>query len=299
MNSYIPILAALSAAGAVYFTVEWFTALARRRNMTYLERTALDVEAESSDSSKPNLFDRVLKDLGWTSDPAFPLLAIAALYLLLASALSALGMSGFFAAAIALPSSFAAARIVMRTYRRKQQQQFNMQLVQALELLAGQMEAGNGVQRSIEMMTPSLPDPLRGEFEGALEATVASKDLIEALRDVRTRYPSKALDLFIAALDIEKITAGQLGRPVREAAELLRKDFELVGEISAETAQQKLAAIVMILGVGAISVALIAGLETEVFTTPLGLILLTVGGANFMFGIYRVSKMLSSIQGGE
>lgn len=300
MTSYAGLIAALAAAGAVYFSIEWLTASLRRRNMTYLERTALDVEEEASraaGSSGP--VRRMLDEFGWHGDPSLPLLGVAAAYLGIVSLLAAFGVERVLATVFALPTSFLIARQTLAVMRRRKQRQFNLQLVQALELLAGQMEAGNGVQRALEMMTPSLPDPLRGEFENALEATVASKDLVEALRDIGRRYPSKALSLFVTALDIEKMTAGQLGRPVREAANLMRREFELSNELSAETSQQKIAAIVMVLGISAICGALIVGLDPESFFNPFGLTLLAFGGANFVFGIWRVSRMLASIKGGS
>lgn len=299
MNGSIGLIAALAAAGAVYFSIEWFSATIRRRNMTYLERTALDVAEESGDRpSRLAPLQNILDEFGWYGDPTIPVLSAAALYLGVAAALATLGIGRGPATLIALPASVLVVRQVLASLRRRRQRQFNIQLVQALELLAGQMEAGNGVQRSLEMMTPSLPDPLRGEFETALEATVASKDLVEALRDIGRRYPSKALRLFIAALDIEKITSGQLGRPIREAADLMRREFELSNELSAETVQQKMAAIVMVLGISAICGALITGLDPAAFLSPFGLTLIGLGTLNFIFGIWRVSRMLSSIKGG-
>jgi tight adherence protein B len=299
MNTTLAAIAAIAGAATVYFAVEWVAATVRRRNMTYLERTALDVEDDARDSrSAFTPLWRILDEFGWYGDPALPVLGVAAVYLAVAAALKTVGVGGLVGTLVALPVSVGVVRQLLGTLRRRRQRQFNRQLVQALELLAGQMEAGNGVQRSLEMMTPSLPDPLRSEFETALEATVASKDLVDALRDVGGRYPSKALALFITALDIERMTSGQLGRPVREAADLMRREFELSGELSAETAQQKLAAIVMVLGITGICAALIAGLDTEAFTSPLGFTLLAVGGANFVFGIHRVAKMLRSIEGG-
>jgi Flp pilus assembly protein TadB len=302
MSEQLLIVGALAAGGAVYFTIEWIGALLDRRSLTYLERTALEVDAVSDRSGRPGVRGRLVaaaSQAGWNGDLSVPLAAVTFLYLLCAAALRLAGLDVFAATAVALPVAAAAVRQFGRTLHTRRQRTFNHQLVQALELLAGQMEAGNGVQRSLEMLVPTMSDPLRSEFEGALEATVASKDLVEALRDIQVRYPSRALKLFIAALDIERNTAGQLGRPVREAANLLRGEFELTAELKAETAQQKMAAWVMVLGITGISGALLLGLDRSAFATPLGVVALSVAAANFAFGIFRIVSMIRAIEGGE
>ena len=295
------IVAALAAGGAVYFTVEWIASVLRRSNLTYLERTALEVDAESERGDRVSLKDRAA-DLagkaGWHSELFVPLAAVTFVYLLCAAALRITGLSSAASAAVALPVAVLVVRTIIKTLQTRRHRKFNQQLVQALELLAGQLESGNGVQRSLEMLTPTMADPLRSEFETALESIVASKDLVEAMRDIQTRYPSRALQLFIAALDIERNTAGQLGRPIREAASLLRSEFELTAELKAETAQQKMAAWVMVLGIGGICAMLLLGLDRSAFATPVGLTAIGVGAANFVFGIARIGSMIRSIEGG-
>lgn len=294
------ILGAVAAGGAVYFVIEWIGALLDRRNLTYLERTALEVD-EVSDRSGRSIAQRIAEaaaGVGWYGDISVPLAAVTFAYLLCAALLRLIGLGPTAAGAVALPFAVLAVRQGMQALVGRRRKAFNRQLVQGLELLAGQMEAGNGVQRSLEVLVPTMPDPLRGEFEAALEATVASKDLVEALRDIQSRYPSRALSLFIAALDIERNTAGQLGRPVREAANLLRGEFELTAELKAETAQQKMAAWVMVLGIGAITVALLLGLDRSSFATPVGIIALCVAAANFVFGIFRIGSMIRKVEGG-
>jgi Flp pilus assembly protein TadB len=301
VSTELMIVAALAAGGAVYFSIEWIGSILRRRNLTYLERTALEVDATAYRDSRTSLKDRLrilVREVGWNNDLFVPLVAITFVYLLVASALRLGGLGPATAPAVALPLAALAVRQIIATLKVRRRRTFNRQLVQALELLAGQMEAGNGVQRALEMLTPTMADPLRSEFEAALEATVASKDLVEALRDVGTRYPSRALNLFIAALDIERNTAGQLGRPVREAANLLRNEFELTAELKAETAQQRMAAWVMVLGIGGISAMLLLGLDRSAFATPVGLGALGLASANFVFGITRIMGMIRSIEGG-
>lgn len=297
------ILIVLALAGTIFFTILGFQTHSRVRRMSQIDVKRAELEEALAREERKGPKDRLLISLrqnGYDGD-LFPFIAgISFLYITLLIALRLLGAPYTVGALIALPASgmvvWTGAGWAARTRRAR----FNQQLVELLELLAGQIESGNGAQKALQSVVPNMQEPLHSEMTQVLNAQVASKDLIGSMRDLGERYPSRAMSMFIAALEIDQAEGQAIGPALHQAADLLRRDFSLAAEARSEISQTK-GEFFAVLGIlGAISAQLLLSGDAAsraAYTSPLGLAALTIAGANVAFGIWRFLRILRVIKG--
>ena len=152
----------------------------------------------------------------------------------------------------------------------------------------------------MEQVLPSLPQPLRGELAVALEQHRASRSLGDALEDVNKRYPSRAMQMLVVSVRIDEERGGKLAGALEQAAENVRRDFELGAEAQAELAQEK-AQFYGILMILALFVFFTLGTsepsQKAAFTHGIGLIMMTALTVNLVFGIFRVLQTFKRARG--
>ena len=303
MQTLFTLLAAVAVGGAAFFLVHWLSSSRRLRTMTYVERTNATVEEARRLQDRKPLGERVtayLASLGYRGEVTTVAVGGGLLYLAVLVGLFLAGITGPVAPIAAVPLTFGAAFLVTVTIGTRRRRVFNYQLKQLFELLRSQLEAGFGTFRALEMITPTLPDPLRSEFEKALRAARADRDLIGHLSAVRENYPSKAFDLFIAALEIDDIQGGSLSSTLDKASAMLDQEFRLAQRAQTELAQSK-QTFYVVLGVIAFLIfvqVFNADPETqEAYRSLLGITVLAAAFGNAVFGVFRVMRTLRSARG--
>ena len=222
------------------------------------------------------------------------------MYALVMLIMIGLGLNAAVAGVLAVAVCFLTVWGILRAIVERKRRLFRRQLLQALTLMASQIEAGSGPKRALEQIVAQLEDPLGEELGAALAQTVASKDLVGALRDLSVRYPSRAFSMFIAAMEIDEMQGGSLAPALRQAAALLSRDFELVEEAQAELSQTRSEFFIVTGIIGFICVFMFeAGGQAahDAYTSFIGIVILSIFIANFAFGIFRVLKLLSKAKG--
>jgi tight adherence protein B len=298
------LLIALAAALAVFFGVSWYGALVTERSKTEVQRRQDRINAESAARRRLPLGRRIAQRLsryGW-SGPLTPLAwGATLLYLMIAVGLSMAGFGGWAGVIVAVPLTVAITLILANSRRSKQQREFQEQLVSAFDQFAGQLRSASSPAKAFENVIPGLPEPLRSELGQALEQHRSARPLDEAIAEVAERYPSRAMALFVAALRMDHSRGGKLAPALEQASEILRKDFELRAETNAEIAQERAQffGIVGIVSFIAFTSITRAGDEARgAFTSFLGIAVLSVFIANFLFGVFRVLRIFSRAKGG-
>lgn len=291
------LIVAMLIGGSVYFCINWYLALGEHRRMTEIEKRNAQLYEDERRRNKRSPRQRiqdVIDAYGLQVDLTTAWIVMGFLYLVVTVTLSLIGVAGIIGVILGLPATAVVAFGGMRSLANRRRAKFNAQLMQALTLLAGQLEAGNGPTRALEQILPSLQDPLRTEFKNALDATIASKPLVEALGDLAERYPSRAMAMYISALSLEG--SGQIAPALRQAASILQKDFELAEEASAELSQTKsetLAVIVIIVGIALTVYGGGDATTRAAYMTPVGFIGVLFGIGNFSLGIYRATRVFA------
>jgi Flp pilus assembly protein TadB len=303
-NKLILFLISLGGGGVAYFTMMYLLYRVSMRSATAVERHANAVaEARAAEERVPFKTRAVgrLAQAGWYGTLTPILMASGFLYAVVVLAFIVVDLPSLFAAVIGLPASVGLVVLITGRIAARRRRLFQAQLMQALTMLAAQIEAGNGPQRALEQILPSLDDPLGAEMTAALNATVATKDLGEAMRPLALRYPSRAMTLFLAALEIDRLRGGSLAPTLRQAAEVLAKQFELAEETNSEISQAKSEFYTIIGIVSLMAFSLLTGSDAnarDAYTSPAGLTVLIIALSNFAFGIWRGLRVFTKV-GGE
>ena len=292
------LIAAILASGAAFFAVSSITAKQQLKTMTYIETANAEIAAAKRRKNRATIKQRIAgyaARQGWAGNLTPVVVAGCAAYLLAATVLKIVGIGGIVGAVLAVPVAAGLVMIGSNHIAKKRQTLFRRQLMTALTLAAAQIEAGSGPHRALEQITPNLPNPLGAEFNRVLNASVASKDLIGEFGKLRQTYPSKAIDMFVLALEISSVQGGALAPALRQAASGLQQEFELVEEANAELAQTKsefYAIAVLIALIGAATV--LGGDESTraAYLTPIGMGGAVLAVLNYSFGCWRALRII-------
>lgn len=301
----LSILAAILTGAAIYFGSEWLGAKSRHKSMTNIERANAQIEEDRASTKKADpmaRFQKFLKTRGYEGDWIPIILVVSVLYMVSAVALKMIGIGTWVGAVLALPAAIVVCFAGLATAKRKQKKKFQMQLMQALGLIATQIEAGDGAKRAIEKTVGLVEEPLRGEFTNSLNSLIGTASLVTALKELQERYPSRAMRLFVAALEIDDRVGAKLAPALRQAQTSLEKDFELAAEANAEVSQARGEFFGITAVIGFIVVSLVGGsqgITREAYSSTIGMIILGICGVNYVWGILRTLKIFRLTQGSE
>jgi len=229
------------------------------------------------------------------------LVIVLVFYLAMSAVFLVLGVRDIYASLIALPASAGLGFTLMRLSRQRDETRFRKQLLQAFGIIAAQIEAGDSINRAIDKTILLVEDPLRRELKEAVSKMVGTTSLTQVLGDLAEKYPSRAINLFIAALEIDEKMGAKLAPTLRQAQQSLERHFDLVSEATAEVSQAR----VEFLGITAVIAMIALGMlfaadngTRGVYTSSTGLLLLGLTLANYMLGVVRTLRIFSKANRG-
>jgi Flp pilus assembly protein TadB len=295
----------LLATGATFFLLAWVKELREFRSMNRLEQLSAQIEYERRLLDKETVSDRVDKlTITWGLQGLWgtSLGIVTVLYLGLAAGLALLGVSDVLGAFLALPVAVATGLMAMRSSRQREEIRFRRQLLQAFGIIASQIEAGDSINRALDKTVLMVEDPLRRELANALAGLVGTSALTSVLRPVSQKYPSKAMDLFLAALEIDETMGAKLAPTLRQAQASLERQFDLAAEATAEISQARseFIGISVVLAMVALGMFYAAeGVARDAYLSPLGIALLGGTVLNYIFGVLRTLRIFSKAKRGD
>ncbi len=179
--------------------------------------------------------------------------------------------------------------------RGRRRKAFNAALPDALQLMAGALEAGLSLPQAADTIVKEGIEPVSSEFRRALVETRLGVDLEDALDGVSERLQSEDLGWVVMAIRIQRPIGGNLAELLATVAATMREREYMRRQVAALAAEGKLSAYV--LG-GLPPLFLLYLLLTQrdyvmpLFTEPMGLVML--GGASLLLlvGIFWMSKLI-------
>jgi len=136
-------------------------------------------------------------------------------------------------------------RLALRALQRRREQQFDAQLPDLVQALAGALRAGAGVQPALRhIVTQALP-PLSQEFGLMLREQRLGLGFQDALQKLRERMPTESCGLVVSALSIAAQTGGSLADTLEGIAQTLRARQHWLGRVRALTAQGRMQSHIM------------------------------------------------------
>jgi len=291
----VRIFLGLALFAAVYFFFAWIAERKRLRSLNYIDARNLQISEEMARERQRGRgpLQDIFRRIGYRGDPAPFLVGVAFLYLLLAASSLVMGLTGPVALAVAFPGALIVTVSVLGHLERRRQALATAQMMQVLRNVITYLEAGNTPQQAFYKTAALIGNPLRDDIMSALASQVGTVGLGTALAPLRERYDSPATRLLVSALEINDIVGAKLVPTLRQAEEILRAQIELGAEASAEVSQAKAEFIGISAVIGVIAFSFLVGTGEEaraVYTSPTGVMLLSLGAANYAFGIWRTMR---------
>lgn len=196
----------------------------------------------------------------------------------------ALGAAGYF-----LPRLYLLYQHSQRSHRME------LQLAEALTLMASSLRAGYSFLQALEAITREYPPPIGEEFRLLLEDIAVGVRVEDALLRLVERSKSEELDIAVTAMLIQRATGGNLAEILDNLAATIRDRLRVRREVQTLTAQERYSSYL----VGALPIIMffiIAAMNPEylfaLFGTGLGQAMLA--GAIFLelLGFATISRIM-------
>lgn len=216
------------------------------------------------------------------------------LALVVVSGLVAGLLAGGLAMSLLIVALATAAPILWISYRiRKRRAAFDEQLPDMLDLLAGSLRAGWGLQQALDVIIEQTKPPMSDEFRRAQTEIRLGRSVEQSLESVAERVRSLDFSWVVSAISIQREVGGNLAELLTIVAGTIRERNSVRRQISALTSEGRLSA--AILFVLPFFEALILyftnpGYMSKLVTTGLGNMLLFVGFALLMMGAVWLNK---------
>ena len=117
---------------------------------------------------------------------------------------------------------------------------FEEQLPEAIDLLCSALRAGHSLMTAVGFIGQESREPLGGEFSRCFKEQNYGVDLRTALLNLGRRMAVQDLQIFIAAVLIQKESGGNLAEVLEKVAQTSRERFRLRKQIRVHTAQGRM-----------------------------------------------------------
>ncbi len=138
--------------------------------------------------------------------------------------------------------------------KNKRLQSFELQLADALVIMANALRAGFGFQQAMETVVKEMPSPIATEFGWCLREMSLGFNQEEALMNMSLRVNSEELDMVVTGIIIQKQIGGNLAQIMDNIGDTMRDRSRIKKQVKTLTAQGKLSGII----VGSLPVAMLA-----------------------------------------
>lgn len=132
--------------------------------------------------------------------------------------------------------------MVVRVLQRRRLAAFERYLPDAIDIMAGSLEAGSSLPMALELVAREIPPPVSTEFSRTLREVSLGMSLDDALLTMLDRVRSDDLDMLATAVAIQFRVGGNLADVLKVIAHTIRERVRIRGDIRALTAQQTISA---------------------------------------------------------
>jgi tight adherence protein B len=128
----------------------------------------------------------------------------------------------------------------VRTARRRAA--FEAQLPGMLQLLAGALQAGHGLQQAADAVVGEADEPIAGELHRALTEARLGRPFEEALAATGRRMRSLDLEWTVMAIRLQQQVGGNLAEVLATVGQTIRERAQLRRQVRALSAEGRLSA---------------------------------------------------------
>lgn len=130
-------------------------------------------------------------------------------------------------------------------FENKRKKKYQVQMVDALNLMANGIRAGLTVPQSIGMVVDELPPPVSQEFNLVLQQAKIGVPLDEALENLKRRVYTEDNEMFVTSVTILRETGGNLAETFDTIVSVIRERVRLQLKIETYIASGKIQAYII------------------------------------------------------
>jgi tight adherence protein B len=185
--------------------------------------------------------------------------------------------------------------LVAQFKRQRRFARFEEQFPDAMELLSRAVRAGHAFTTAFALIAEEMADPVAEEFRATYQQQNLGLPLRDALANMAERVPLPDVKIFIAALEIQRDSGGNLGEILNNLSAVIRERFKILREVKVLTAEGRLSMYVL-----TAMPFIVAGLLyltnptylSTLFTDPIGQRALWVAAGMQLTGYLIIRKMV-------
>lgn len=143
--------------------------------------------------------------------------------------------------------TFALPWVIVWVRKRKRIRAFEVQLPEALDLIGRALRAGHALSTGLRMVADELDDPIASEFGHMADEIALGLEARDALENMCHRIDVRDLEFFSTAVLIQRETGGNLAEIMDRLGNVIRDRHSFYGKVNAMTAQNRGAAMILLL----------------------------------------------------
>jgi tight adherence protein B len=186
-------------------------------------------------------------------------------------------------------------RHIVDFFENKRKKKYQVQMVDALNLMANGIRAGLTVPQAIGMVVDELPAPVSQEFNLVLQQAKIGVPLDEALENLKKRVYTEDNEMFVTSVTILRETGGNLAETFDTIVAVIRERVRLQLKIETYIASGKMQAYI----IGAMPFLMIIMFGSGdpdyfplLFGTVLGIVALVIICGMVALGMWVIMKII-------
>jgi tight adherence protein B len=190
---------------------------------------------------------------------------------------------------------FLATALFMQIKLTRRVEGFADQLPDGLQLVIGSLRSGFSLPQALDSLVRESPEPLASEFGRAVGEYRLGGDLADALERVAARTKNLDLGWAIIAIRIQREVGGNLAEVLQTAVETMRERGRLRRHVRSLSAEGRLSGYILIalpLVLGAVMFLTRRDYLRPLYTQPLGIMMLLVGGVLLIAGVLWMLRVV-------
>lgn len=122
---------------------------------------------------------------------------------------------------------------------------FSAQLPDAINLITRGLQAGHPVPVAFELVAREMPDPLGGQFGKVIDEINFGRDRDTALREIAAKFPDPDFKFFLAAVEMQRETGGNLVSILDNLTKIIRERSTMRKKAWAMSAEGRLTCVIV------------------------------------------------------
>lgn len=204
-----------------------------------------------------------------------------------------MGLIGILVGAVV---GFLAPMAVLNFLGSRRQKQFNAQLPDMLQLLAGSLRAGYSLVQGVDAVSKEVDGPMGRELRRVMTEARLGRELEDALEAAAERVQSADFEWAVMAVRIQREVGGNLSELLMTVADTMVDRERLRRDVATLTAEGKVSAIILGLmppGLGVVMYVMNPEYTGVLFSATLGKVMLGAGFVSALVGFLWMKKCIT------